>query len=341
MRSLLLAAALASPSSAASDFLEALRRAEARAAADPERVEYATRAIRAWTPGDGRLMLGAAHLRRAEGLLERGEETLAVEDLLKTVENDPANHRALLLRGRARLALRRHLPAESDLLAYTAARPEDPEGWEALALARMPEGGAGRPAEARKASARLRRLEPGGWRSEWLDGRSYLLERRPEAALAPLDRAVSAAKGARPEPLAERAQARAAMGRHAEAEQDWSAALPLLERAEEAATRVPSPPRARQEARSRAAAAFFARGRLREFLLRPEGAAADFAAACERGHAEACARRPAAPPKAAAKPQRPKPAAPEADPPEPVRPKAKKRRVRSPKSDGGARIYAN
>jgi hypothetical protein len=104
VRQLVLAALLAAPASAASPFREALRRAEARASSDPERVEFATRAIRAWLPNDGRLMLSHAYLRRAEALLLSRDDAAAAEDLTQVMANDPGNRRAQLLRGQARLA---------------------------------------------------------------------------------------------------------------------------------------------------------------------------------------------------------------------------------------------
>jgi tetratricopeptide (TPR) repeat protein len=332
--------ALAAPALAVSEFVQALRRAEARAASDPERVEYATRAIRAWSSGDGRLMLAAAHLRRAEGLLLRRELPEAAEDLTKAVENDPANRLALRLRGEARLELHKPLEAENDFNECVRLEPADADCWAGLAAARLPERGSPRPADARKAAARARRLAPEDWRPDWLDGRAYLRERKPDAALASLGRSIALAKG-RPEPYAERAAAHESLGRHAEAAADWSQAIPAYERSKEESERSRAPERARALERARLAAAFFSRGRLREFLMENEGALDDYASACALGLQDACAKRPGGGESARAKPKRPKPAPAELDPPEPARPKAKKRRVKSPKSDSGVRIYAN
>jgi tetratricopeptide (TPR) repeat protein len=337
---LVLLALLGAPALAASEFVQALRRAESRAASDPERVEYATRAIRAWSSGDGRLMLAAAHLRRAEGLLLRRELPEAVEDLTKTVENDPANRLALRLRGEARLELGKPFDAENDFNECVRLEPGDADCWVGLGRARLPERGSARPADARKAAARARRLAPEDWRPDWVDGRAYLRERRPDDALASLARSVALAKG-RPEPHAERAAAHESVGRHAEAAADWSEAIPAYERAKEAGERARAPERARALERERLAAAFYSRGRLREFLMENEGALDDYAQACALGHKDACAKRPAGGEAAAKRARRPKAAPAELDPPEPVRPKAKKRRVKTPKSDPGERVYAN
>lgn len=290
-RALLLASTLllAAPARAASEFREALRRAEARAAGDPERLEFASRAIRAWSPADGRLMLSHAHLRRAEALLLRGEDAAAAEDLSRVLENDPLNRQALLLRGRAWLASGRALRAEADFAAYVGAKPEDPEGWIGLASARLPDNGAGRPAEARKAASRARRLASSDWRPDWLEGRAWLRERRHEEALEALDRAVRLAKGARAEPLEERAEALTRQGRHAQAAEDWGQVIRLHERGLVEAERTRAGAASRNRGRERLAAAYVARGRLREFLG-DAGARHDFAEACELGRRDACAK---------------------------------------------------
>lgn len=341
MTALLLAALLSAPARAASPFLENLRRAETRDAKDPERVEYATRALRAWREGDGRLMLAAAHLRRAEGLLAVREEARAVEDLTKALENDPANHAALRLRAQARLALGKALDAENDYAAYSVAQPEDAEGWVGLARARLPDSGAPRPEQARKAAARARRRDAEDWRPDWLEGRSYRLERRPEAALAPLGRAVALAKGAAPEPFAERAAAAEALGRLEDAAADWGRVIPAYARRHEDARRTGAPPKTALEARSALADAHWSRGRLREFLLQAEGARADYEESCGLGRADACAKLKAAPALKTAKVRRPKEPAPPKDPPERKRPRPARRRAKPVPDEAGERIYAH
>lgn len=287
LAALLLTAAPAA--GAPSEFREALRRAESRSASDPERLEFAARAIRAWRPDDGRLMLSHAHLRRAEALLLRGDDAAALEDLSRVMDNDPLNRQALLLRGQALLRMERALKAEADFAAYVGAKPEDAEGWIGLASAQLPEEGAARPSEARKAAARARRLAPADWRPDWLEGRSWLRERRPEHALAALDRAVELAKGAQAQPLAERAAARAEQGRHGEAVEDWGEAIRLYERGLLEAQRTRAGASARTRSRERLAGAYLSRGRLRQFLG-DAGSRRDFAEACELGRSEACAK---------------------------------------------------
>lgn len=338
MTTLLLAAVLASPAPAASPFLESLRRAESRAASDPERVEFATRAIRAWLPQDGRLMLSHAYLRRAEALLLVGENGAAAEDLTQVMANDPGNRRAQLLRGQARLAAGKSLEAESDFAGYCAVEPEDAEGWIGLARARLPEKGRARPPEARKAVARARRLAPEDWRPDWLDGRSWSLEGRPQAALAPLERALALSKSARPEPLAERAAVLASLARHAEAVSDWSKALPLYERALAEGDRTQAAPKLRDAARALLAGAYLSRGRLREFLRERDAARRDFAEACDLGLKDACGRLKTDAVPGAVKRRRVPEAAPQ--PAEPPRPKPKRRRAPA-KSEPGERVYGS
>ncbi|MDX6770583.1 MAG: hypothetical protein SF051_13695 [Elusimicrobiota bacterium] len=339
MSALVLAALLAWPAAAASPFLEALRRAESRAASDPERVEFATRAIRAWLPGDGRLMLSHAYLRRAEALLLSREDAAAAEDLTQVMANDPGNKKARLLRGRARLAAGKPFDAEVDFAEYAAAEPEDAEGWLGLAEARVPLAGKARPPEARKAAARARRLAPADWRADWLEGRAWRLEGRPEAALPPLEAAVARAKGARAEPHAERAVALAALGRHAEAAAEWGRVIPLYERTLVEGDRTRAAAKARQADRARLADAYVARGRLHDFLLDHDAARADFNEACELGRADACERLKRAAAAPAAAKRRPATARPE--PAAPPEPKSKPRRRKPVRSEPGERVYGS
>jgi len=111
-----LALALLLPAAAsASTFVEDLRRAAARGARDPERVEYATRAIREWRPTDGAELLAEAHLRRAEGESAAWDDAAAEADLTKALELDPRDEALLLLRGRARLRAGRAADAEKEI----------------------------------------------------------------------------------------------------------------------------------------------------------------------------------------------------------------------------------
>ncbi len=332
-------ALLAAPARGASEFREALKRAEARDASDPERVEYATRAIRAWLPADGRMLLSHAHLRRAEGLLLRRDEAAAVEDLTKVVENDPGNHKAVLLRAKARLAAGKVFEAEGDFAAYTSAKPDDAEGWIGLAQSRLPDTGVGRPPEARKAAARARRLAPDDWRPDWLEGRAYRLEKAPDAALAPLERALTRAKGVEPAPYAERALVSADLGRHADAKADWTRAIALHERGMVAGERTLVPEKTRAEGRIRLAEAYVSRGRISEFLIEPDAARADYTAACELGHTGACDRLKAAIPKPVKK-RRPAPEV-KPDAEETPAPKPMKRLRKRPSNDSGDRVYGS
>ena len=70
---------LAAPAYALTPFVEQFRKAESRDASDPERVEFATRALRAWMPSDGRMLLAQAHFLRAEA--ELFDDLAAEEDL--------------------------------------------------------------------------------------------------------------------------------------------------------------------------------------------------------------------------------------------------------------------
>ena len=98
---------ITAPARALTPFVEQLRKAESRDASDPERVEFATRALRAWMPSDGRPLLAHAHFARAEGEAALFDDAAAEEDLTKALEIDERNDRARLMRSRARAALGR------------------------------------------------------------------------------------------------------------------------------------------------------------------------------------------------------------------------------------------
>ncbi len=142
----------------ASEFLEALHRADARDAQDPERVEFAARAIKAWRPADGDELLADAYFRRGEGEFAAFDDAAADADLTKALAHDERNAAALLLRARSRLRAGRLAEAELDFSAETASRRDDGEGWLGLAEARVARGlpRADRPAlEALAKAARL------------------------------------------------------------------------------------------------------------------------------------------------------------------------------------------
>ncbi|MDO8756689.1 MAG: hypothetical protein Q7J64_01645, partial [Elusimicrobiota bacterium] len=184
MSGALLAVLLAAPARALSPFVEQLKKAEARSASDPERVEYATRALRAWVPADGRPLLAHAHFTRAEGELALFDDLAAEEDLTKALELDERNDRARLMRSRARAALSRGAGAERDALDYLEDRADDPEAWLAVGDARLAQGpakeSAAREAYA-KAAALLGRDDP---RAALGEGRAHLSARRWRDALA-------------------------------------------------------------------------------------------------------------------------------------------------------------
>jgi hypothetical protein len=109
----------------ASEFLEALHRADAREAKDPERIEFAARAIQAWRPSDGDELLADAYFRRGEGEFAAFDDAAADADLTKALAHDEHNAAALLLRARARLRAGRLAEAELDFSNETAARRDD------------------------------------------------------------------------------------------------------------------------------------------------------------------------------------------------------------------------
>ena len=326
MTALLTVAALLASPLRASEFIEALHRAEARDAKDPERVEFATRAIRAWKTTDGPQLLADAYYRRAEGEAMGWDDAAAAADMTKSLELDPRNDRALLLRGRARLRGGDAAGAEKDFAEASRNSPDNGEGWLGLAEARVTLGlpRADRPAlEAAAKASKL--LEEGDPRPRIAEGRAHLAAGRPLKALNAFETAAASAGDLLPEALAWRARAKAAAGDPRGARDDAGRAAEAFERRLDGLNRANAPRPAVSSARRWAADARFRRGRVEETLELPADAVDDYRAACDLGHAAACARAEALTPKTAA---------PASKPP-------KRRRVKNPGSDPGVRIYAN
>jgi tetratricopeptide (TPR) repeat protein len=322
----LAAALLIAAPAGASEFLEALHRADARAAQDPERVEFATRAIRAWKPSDGDELLADAYFRRGEGEFEAWNDAAAGADLGLALAHDARNWAALLLRGRSRLRAGRYADAERDFLDYTAARADDGEGWLGLAEARVSRGlpRADKPALAALVAA-TKLLDADDPRPKILEGRAHAAAGRRLEALNSLDAAVSCGKGHLAEALAWRARVKADLRDPRGARDDGGRAAAAFEDRLDELLRVRAPAKAQTAARERAADARFRRGAVEETLSLPADALEDYRDACDLGRADACARAAALTPRDA--------------PPEP---KPRKRRWRSnPSGDSGTRIYAN
>ncbi len=324
----LLAVALASPAGAASAFVELLRKAETRDVRDQERVEFATRALRAWVPADGRPLLAHAHFARAEGEAALFDDRAAEEDLTKALEIDVRNERARLMRSRARSALGRGAEAEADAREYTMSRPDDAEGWLALGEARLAQGEPAAGAPARAAFARAAEiLGPDDPLPSLGDGRSYLAQRRHREALAALSVAAENPRKHKADVLAERSRAFSALGDWSASREDLSGAIPELERRFEDRRRVGAVKAGLDAARRTLADSYWRRGLAGEALKDREGALADHKQACVLGLPAGCARA------AALEKPEPKPA----EPPKPSKPKRRK----NPKGEAGERIYAN
>jgi tetratricopeptide (TPR) repeat protein len=319
---------LAASTHALTPFVEQLRRAESRDASDPERVEFATRALRAWLPADGRMLQAQAHFLRAEGEIARFDDAPAEEDLTKALEGDPRNERARLMRARARASLGRGAEAERDALEYIESKPDDGEGWLALGVARLAQGAPKADREARaafaKAAALLGAQDP---RPSLGDGRSQLAMRRPREALAALSAAAERPQKRRAEILTWRSRAYSALGDWSATRSDLSKALPDLERVLDDRRHKGAVKRGLDAAQSTLADAYFRRGLACEAMHDREAALADHRQACGLGLRPACARvasleKPAAQTKPETKPK-------------------KAPRRRNPKGGSGDRIYAN
>jgi hypothetical protein len=322
---LMVAALLASPLRA-SEFLEDLHRAESREARDPERVEFATRAIHAWKPADGSQLLADAYYRRGEGEYQGWDDLRVADDMTKALGLDPRNDRALLLRARARLRGGDAPASEKDFGDFTRERPDDGEGWLGLAEARVARGlpRADRPAlEASTKAARL--LDAGDPRPAIAAGRAHLAAGRPMKALNSFETAAASPGELLAESLSWRARAKASLGDPRGARDDEGKAAEEFEKRIEGLDRANAPRPAVASARSWTADARFRRGLSEEKLDLPSEALEDYRLACALGHAAACARVQALTPAAVAPAPKPK----------------KLRRVPNPSDDSGTRIYAN
>ncbi|MFI5349296.1 MAG: hypothetical protein ACHQ2Z_07115, partial [Elusimicrobiota bacterium] len=268
----------------ATDLLEALHRADARDAKDPERVEFAARAIRAWRPADGDELLADAYFRRGEGEFEAFDDAAAEADLTKALARDERNAAALLLRARERMRAGRTPDAEKDFLEYASSHPDDGEGWLGLAEARVERGlpRADRPALDALAKAE-RLLDQNDPRPKIAEGRAHAAAGRPLKALEALDAAVADGRDRLPEALAWRARVKADLRDERGARIDGGRAADALEDRLDALLRARAPEAAQASARSAAADARFRRGRAEEILALPADAAEDYRSACDLG----------------------------------------------------------
>ncbi len=319
---------LAASAHALTPFVEQLRKAESREAGDPERIEFATRALRAWLPADGRPLLAHAHFARAEGEIALFDDVAAEEDLTKALEIDERNDRARLMRSRSRAALGRGAEAERDAVEYLEARPDDAEGWLALGEARLASGAtkADRPARGAfaKAASLLGASDP---RPSLGEGRAHLAARRHPEALAALSAAAERPQKRRAEILTWRSRAYSALGDWEAARGDLSRAIPDLERVLDERRSAGAVKRGLDAARKTLADAYFRRGLACEALKARDEALADHRQACGLGLPPACARVAAL--------EKPEPKIAPA-------PKPKKApRRKNPKGGSGDRIYAN
>lgn len=337
MTPLLLVAFLAAPAWAASEFLKNMHKAEGRKEPE-ERIEYYTRALRAWEPSDGNSLLANCHFRRGEARFERWEFDEAEPDLSKSIELDPGNARAYLLRGRITLRRGKASDAAKDFSAYTVFQPGDVGGYLSLGEARQKIGQFN---AALRAYDRAASLDPSDHRPPLGVARAWMARKRWHEALESLDKADEAARRSSPEVLTERAVSLVALGEHRKGLADYDAAVALYDRRLQDLQRSRTLAAALADYQAQVARAYFGRGRLHEFVLRRPEALADYVEACRLGHKEACARAQAlaATPPAAGPSQGTTKRAPRPEPAK--RPAERRKRLPKPESEGGERIYAN
>lgn len=225
MMALFMAAPLLAGQILAGDLLTLMRKADSRGDS-AEKIEYYTRALKAWTPEDGQALLANCHFRRGEALFERRQAQAAVPDLDKALSLDPRNAQAYFLRGRAHLQAGRFKKAAADLEEYAALAPLDMEGLLAWGLACRQ---AGQREAALAAYRRAALLEPADFRPPLGAGMTYMAMKQWRAAKDSLDEADTLARHLDPDVLVERGMTKTALGDRASALEDLNAALPLHE----------------------------------------------------------------------------------------------------------------
>ena len=296
---------------AASLFVQNWRKAESRA--EPaERIEYYNRAIRAWGPAESGSLLGQCHFGRGQAFLELWRFAEAEPDLSRTLELDPNNSKAYLLRGKARARLSKLNEAAQDLIEYLARTPADQDGLMSLAEVHLKTGRAN---AAMKTCKTAQQAETSDGRAWLCEGRAWMARKQWSAAERALNAADEKSNHRLADALAERAVCRVAQGRHAQALKDYTAALGLLEARLQELSRQETPQAARADQQQTTARVFYGRGRVHEFLLQASEAQADYQQACRLGHDQACARAPL---------------------PKSVKPR---RRAPNPDNNAGERIY--
>ncbi|MBI5883836.1 MAG: tetratricopeptide repeat protein [Elusimicrobia bacterium] len=323
---------------AADEFLTNLHKADLRVEPD-ERVEYYSRAIRAWRTVHGAGLLAHCHFNRGETHLLEARLDLAAQDLAKAVSLDPNNSRAYLLRGRLLLATGKPGQAEKDLREYASMKPEDPEGR--ILLGESRERG-GRTEEALKDFRRAARIDAWSWRALLAQARVLTTQRKFGPASGALDKAESLAGKREPDIAAQRGTLLAETLKLEGSLSEFGTAIDLYEENETRLQRSVGKGLELLQCREALALAYHRRGAVREKLFDGGGALSDYREACRLGHAASCvlaerlAKKP--PPEAAPEPPKPVPAVkPAAPAPKPAR----KKRSPKPKSDPGERFYGS
>ncbi len=321
---------LAGPMARAQDsFLENMRKAATRVEAE-ERIEYYSRAIRAWKPSHSRTLLGHCHMERGAAFFDQNDPISAAPDLDKAIAADPAAFKAYFVRGRLRLRQGKARLAAADLTEFISLRPEDPAGplakGEALEMIGDWTG-------AETAYLAASSLVPENPRPIVGLARLKKARRRLDEALALLDRADASAGGKDWPTLAERGRTRALAGRTAPGLEDLDNGLALGEDALNRLQRARAKPVELLNAQRELGEAYFWRAAILEKQGRWGPALSDLEEACRLGFQASCARAKIAAAKLRQAPDEPE---------EPARPRpAKKSRRSRVLQEPGERIYAN
>ncbi|MBI5631650.1 MAG: tetratricopeptide repeat protein [Elusimicrobia bacterium] len=223
MRLAFLLLGLLRPAWGADEFLKNLRRAE-RLSGLEEKIEYCTRAIRAWTPSDGNSLLAHCHFRRGQARYENAKFPEAESDLAKSLSLDPGNAQAHLLLGKIEMRLGRWESASRAFKEYTVLNPKDGAGWLRLADSYR---GAGKHRAAAKAYAKAAQATPEDFRTDLGLARAALARKDWPAAQGAIELARSKSRGRAPEVFSAKADLEAARGNERQALSDQRRAIEL------------------------------------------------------------------------------------------------------------------
>ncbi len=315
---------------AADEFIRNLRKGDLRHEPD-ERIEYYSRAIRAWKPSHSSSLLAHCLFKRGEAYFDSFDFDVAMADLTEALDKDPGTARAYFLRGRILLFQGMPAKADPDLREFTALKPKDVDGRLAMAGCRLERKRFDSASEEYKLASEL---APDDFRP-WL-GLARVQRARGQClkAASHLEKADALAAHRSPRVLALRGECRHRLGYTKQGLKDLGESISLFETRLTDLQRSMARRMAYEVAKGRLSKTYDARGDIHLSIQEPSPALADYRPSCNLDYRPACLKAERLALKFHG----------EKDP-EPIKtkkpkPKKKKRkRYNKPDNDPGERIY--